>query len=81
MVGKSSFLLASNLSLVVSEFSVSRMLASTSWRVDSVSRVLTSCSSALDVYGRVSHELSRGEFLAASAIFLLSACHFCTLLS
>ena len=58
MVGKSSFLLASDLSLVVSEFFVSRMLTSTSWSVDSVSRMLTFCLSVLDVFGRVSHELS-----------------------
>ena len=40
-----SFLLESDLSLVVSEFSVSRMP--------------TSCLSTLNVSGRVSHELSR----------------------
>ena len=44
MVEKLSFLLRSDLYLVVSEFSVSQML--------------TSSSSALDVSGRVSHELS-----------------------
>ena len=44
---------ASDLSLVVPEFSVSRMLMSTSLRVDSVSQMLTLCSSALDVSGRV----------------------------
>ena len=59
MVEKSSFLLASDLSLVASEFFVSRMLTSRSSGVDSVSRMLTSCSSTLDVSGRVSHELSR----------------------
>ena len=59
MVKKSSFLLAFDLSLVVSELSVSRMLTSTSWGVDSASRMLTSCSSALDLFGRVGHELSR----------------------
>ena len=69
MVGKSSFFLASNLSLVVSEFSVSRMLTSTSRGVDFVSQIPKSCSSALDDSGRVSYELSRSEFLAASAIF------------
>ena len=46
MVGKLSFLLASDLSLVVSEFSLLvlllKLLASTSWGVDSVSRMLTS---------------------------------------
>ena len=36
-----------------------QLLTSTSRGVDSVSRTLTSCSSALDVFGRVSHELSR----------------------
>ena len=59
MVEKSSFLLASDLSLVVSEFFVSRMLTSTSWGVDSVSRMLMSCSSALDLSDRVSQEFSR----------------------
>ena len=51
MMGKSSFLLASDLSLVASEVSLSRMLTSTSYGVDSVLRMLTSCSSALDVSG------------------------------
>ena len=59
MVGKLSFLLASDLSLVLSEFFVSRMLTSTSWGVDSVPQMLTSCSSALDVSDRVNDELSR----------------------
>ena len=59
MVGKSSFLLASDLFFIVLEFSVSRMLMPTSWGVDSVSRTLTSCSSALDVSGRVSYKFSR----------------------
>ena len=63
MVGKLSFLLASDLSLVVSKFSslvlLLKLLTSTSWGLNSVSGMLTSCLSALDVSGRVSHELSR----------------------
>ena len=63
MVGKLSFLLVPDLSLVVSEFFslalLLKLLTSTSWGVDSVSRMLTSCSFALNVSGRVSHELSR----------------------
>ena len=55
MVGKSSFSLAFDLSSVVSKFSVSQML--------------TYCSSALDVSGRVGRELSRLDFLAASSFF------------
>ena len=60
MVGKLSFLLECDLSLVVSEFSVSRMPTSISWEVDSVSQMLTSCSSALDVSIGVSHERVSG---------------------
>ena len=59
MQEKSLFLLASDQSLVASEFFVSQMLTSSSWGVDSVSQILTSCSSTLDVSVRVSHELSR----------------------
>ena len=43
----------------LSQFSLSRVMTPTSYGVDSVSRMLMSCSSALDVSGRVSHELSR----------------------
>ena len=59
MLEKLSFLIATDLSLVVSEFSVSRILTSTSWAVDLVSQMLRFCSSALDVFGQVRHELSR----------------------
>ena len=64
MVGKLSFLFASDLSSVVSEFSVSR--------------TLTSCSSALDVSGRVSHELKSlrvsGCFSYFSPLYLSLLC-------
>ena len=59
MARKSSFLLASDLSLVVLDFSVLQMLTLISWGVDSVSRMLTSYSSALNVSDQFSHKLSR----------------------
>ena len=62
-MGKSSFLLVSDLSLVVSKFFslvlLLELLTSTNWGVNSVSGMLTSCSSALDVPGQISDELIR----------------------
>ena len=70
MVGESSFLLASDLSLVVSEFFVSQMLTSTSWGIDSVSRMLTSCSFALDVSGCLSYFSPPSLSLLCSALII-----------
>ena len=74
-VRKFAFSLAFELFLVDLEFSVAWLLTSTNWGVDSVQLLSTFWSSAVDVFGLVSHELNRREFINVSAIFLLLPCY------